>query len=222
MVALLVLATFVLFIAVDVLLHREKYQFQVESAEAKPIPRQVSSPVVAGVALPEMLAYHPGHTWARDEGDGRIRVGIDEFAACLIAGARKVETSPRGRWVRQGAKGWSIATPQGCATMLSPVDGEIVAVNEKVISDPELLSKDPYGEGWLIELRAPDFAVNLRNLMTGNFARRWMEESVESLAMAFSPAMARSMADGGRLAPGLARELPAEKWSALTRQYFLS
>jgi len=222
MVALLVLATFVLFIAVDVLLHREKYQFQVERAEVKPLAHQVSSTVVAGVALPEMMAYHPGHTWARDEGDGRIRIGIDEFAACLISGAQKVETSPRGRWVRQGAKGWSIATPQGTATMLSPVDGEIVAVNEKVIADPNLLSTDPYGEGWLIELRAPDFAVNLRNLLTGNFARRWMEECVESLTISFSPAMARTMADGGRLHPGLARELPAEKWNALTRQYFLS
>lgn len=222
MVALLVLATFVLFITVDVLLHREKYQFQVAREEAMPVAPPVASPVVAGVALPEMMAYHPGHTWARNEGDGRIRVGIDEFAACLISGASKVETSPRGRWVRQGAKGWSIATPQGCATMLSPVDGEIVAVNEKVITDPELLSKDPYGEGWLIELRAPDFAVNLRNLLTGNFAQRWMEESVASLSMAFSPALARTMADGGRLAPGLARELPSEKWNALTRQYFLS
>jgi len=222
MVALLVLATFVLFIAVDVLLHREKYQFQVEQKVAAPAARQASSPVIAGVALPEMMAYHPGHTWARDEGDGRIRVGIDEFAACLISGAAKVESAPRGRWVRQGAKGWSIATPQGCVNMLSPVDGEIVAVNEKAFADPELVSSDPYGEGWLLELRAPDFSVNLRNLLTGNFAKRWMEESVESLMRSVSPNMVPTMADGGRLAPGLARELPAEKWTAITRQYFLS
>ena len=55
MVALLVLATFVLFIAVDVLLHREKYQFQVEREAVKPLAHQVSSPVVAGVAHVNML-----------------------------------------------------------------------------------------------------------------------------------------------------------------------
>ncbi len=222
MVALLVLATFVLFIAVDVVLHREKYQFQVEAEAAKPIARPVTSPVVAGVAVPEKVAFHPGHTWARDEGDGRIRVGIDEFAACLIGPADKVETALRGRWVRQGAKGWSITTPKGSATLLSPVDGEVVAVNEKALADPKLLSSDPYGEGWLLELRAPDFTVNLHNLLTGSFARRWMEESVATLRQTLSPTMQPTMADGGRLAPGLASELPPETWCAITRQYFLS
>ena len=65
MVALLVVATFVAFITIDYLLHREKYNFRVAEPEtAGALPGAV--PVVAGVALPDNLAYHPVHTWALD------------------------------------------------------------------------------------------------------------------------------------------------------------
>ncbi len=221
MVALLVLATFLVFITADVLLHREKYRFKV----AKPgIPETAPSsvPVIAGVALPEGLAYHPGHAWALDTGNGRVRVGLDEFAASLIGGIQKIDVPQRGRWFRQGEKGWTVQTAQGAATMLAPAEGEIVAINDKAIQSPEVVSRDPYGSGWLFEIFSPDTQVSFKNLLSGALARRWMEESVAELRQALAPAAQATALDGGRISPVLGTELPAQTWRDVTRQFFRS
>ena len=220
MVALLVLATFAIFITADVLLHRDKYRFRV--AEPAAAPKPAASPVVAGVTLPEGLCYHPGHTWALDAGNGRIRVGLDEFAASLLGSVEKIDVPQRGRWFRQGEKGWTVQTARGEALMLAPAEGEIVAINDKAIQNPESIAKDPYGAGWLLEIFSPDTQVSFRNLLTGAFARRWMEESVRELRQALAPAAMATALDGGTLSPHVGSELPAEQWREVTRQFFRS
>lgn len=221
MVALLVLATFIIFITVDVLLHRGKYRFRI----AKPVVVPAGSkaaPVAGGVALPEALSYHPGHAWALDAGNGRIRVGLDEFAASLLGRIESIEVPQRGRWFRQGEKGWTIRTQHGEAPMLAPAEGEIVAVNDKAILNPESVTQDPYGAGWLLELFSPDTRVSFRNLLGGAFARRWMEESVAELRMSIAPGALVTSQDGGRLSSQVGSELPNETWREMTRRFFLA
>ncbi len=218
MVALLVLATFVVFITIDVLLHREKYKFRVAetSTEAKP----ATVPIVAGVALPETLSYHPGHAWALDQGNGRVRVGLDEFAASLLGKIERFEIPQRGRWLRQGEKGWTVHTENGEAQMLAPAEGEIVALNDKVLANPSLMTDDPYGAGWLLEIFSPDIQVSFRNLLSGALARRWMEWSIGELRQALSPSPVVTALDGGRIDPQVGTQLPKEKWRDITRQFF--
>ena len=221
MVALLVLATFVAFITVDVLPHRDKYRFRV-AGQVLDSGKPAGAPVVAGVTLPEGLSYHPGHAWALDTGNGRIRVGLDEFAARLLGKIEKLDIPQRGRWFRQGEKGWTVHTGHGEVAMLAPAEGEIVAINEKAVSNPEAVAADPYGGGWLLEVFSQEPLVSFRNLLAGAFARRWMEESVAELRRAVSPAALATALDGGRLSPQLGTELPAEKWRELTEQFFRS
>ncbi len=220
MVALLVLATFVVFISVDILLHREKYRFRVVEDEAEGATASGAVPVVAGVALPENVAYHPGHTWALDAGNGRVRIGLDEFAASLLGRIEKIDVPQRGRWFRQGDKGWTVHTPNGEAGMLAPAEGEIVAVNDKALADPASISRDPYGSGWILEIFSPDVAVSMRNLLSGAVARRWMEESVTELRRVLSPVAAASALDGGRIDPEVGIELPKDRWREITRTFF--
>jgi glycine cleavage system H protein len=220
MVALLVLATFAIFIGIDVLLHREKYRFRVTEQAASPERARVAAPVAAGVALPEALSYHPGHSWAVDAGNGRIRVGMDEFAASLLGRIEKIDVPQRGRWFRQGEKGWTVHTEHGDAQMLAPAEGEIVGINEKALQDVDIVTHDPYGDGWLLEIFSPDTQVSFRNLLSGAFARRWMEESVAELRRALAPGALVTAQDGGRLAPQVGSELPPETWREVTRRFF--
>jgi glycine cleavage system H lipoate-binding protein len=221
MVALLVLATFIVFITVDVLLHREKYRFRTTKEVPVPAGRK-GAPVAGGVALPETLSYHPGHAWALDAGNGRIRVGMDEFAASLLGRIESIEVPQRGRWFRQGEKGWTVRTERGDAPMLAPAEGEIVAINDNAIRNPESITQDPYGAGWLLEIFSPDTRVSFRNLLGGAFARRWMEESVAELRMAITPGALVTSQDGGRLASQVGSELPPETWREVTRRFFLA
>jgi hypothetical protein len=128
----------------------------------------------------------------------------------------------RGRWFRQGEKGWTVETARGQAAMLAPAEGEIVAVNDKAIQNPEMVSGDPYGRGWLLEIYSPDTQVSFRNLLRGGLARRWMEEAVAELRQAMAPAAQATALDGGRISPRLGTELPPETWRQLTSQFFRS
>jgi glycine cleavage system H protein len=172
------------------------------------------------VKLPETLSYHPGHSWALDAGNGRIRVGLDEFAANLLGAIEKVDVPQRGRWFRQGEKGWTVYTERGEVPMLAPAEGEIVAINDKALQNTENISRDPYGAGWLLEIFSPDTQVSFRNLLRGEFARGWMEESVAELRQAFEPGAMATALDGGRLSPQVGSELPDERWREATRQFF--
>jgi len=106
--------------------------------------------------------------------------------------------------------------------LLAPAEGEIVAVNEKAISNPASVAQDPYGAGWLLEIFSPDVQVSFRNLLTGAFARRWMEESVAELRQAISPGALATALDGGTISPQVGTELPPEKWREVTRRFFRS
>lgn len=220
MVVALVLLTFAVFIGIDILLNREKYAFRV--AEAAPAePKLVAAPVVAGVRLPEHLHYHRGHTWAAQEGSHRLRVGVDEFAARLLGSVTRVEAPQRGRWFAQGDRGWTLHADERQATLPAPVEGEVIEVNENALAHPEKISADPYGDGWLMVVRTADPAVNLRNLMVGTLARRWMEEAVAELRRIVSPLAVPTAADGGTLIPGVAGRLDLEQWEQLSRHFFL-
>ena len=221
MVALFVLATFAIFIGIDVLLHREKYAFKV-AEDVTPQKQPVLAPVVAGVALPETLAYHPGHAWALDQGNGRIRVGLDGLAAAFLGQIQAVDGPKRGRWLRQGDRGWTIRNKRGEVMMLAPAEGEVVAVNEKALANPAVISQDPYGAGWIAEMTSPDAPISFRNLMSGGIARSWMEESMAMLRQAFAPMNLATVTaqDGGLISPRLGDEIPEEKWKDLASQLF--
>lgn len=215
MVALFVLVTFVVLIAVDYVLHREKYQFPVVETETE-TPTVAS---VSGVSLPTTLAYHPGHTWALNQGNGHIRVGVDEFAAALLGEIDHLELPKRGRWLQQGDRGWTVFTEHGPIAMPAPAEGEVISINEKALLNPELVAQDPYNLGWLIEIRSPEAEVNFRNLLSGNLAMRWMEESVATLrkALKATPSAAQKQP---QLPDRLGSQLQDDQWTSLTSQFF--
>ena len=158
MVAIFVLLTFLVLMTIDYILNRDKYHMQLAGADSTPS-------TAAGVTLPPTLAYHPGHTWALDEGNGHVRVGLDEFAASLLGHITHIELPKRGRWIQQGDRGFTVFTDNGPVSMPVPAEGEIIAINEKLINDPTLVSQDPYGKGWMIKIKA-DKGASLDHLLT--------------------------------------------------------
>jgi glycine cleavage system H protein len=106
--------------------------------------------------------------------------------------------------------------------MVSPIEGTIADVNDAVAKNPELARKDPYGEGWLVTVQAPDSRINFRNLLSGTLARLWTEDSALRLRTRM-PALAGAVAqDGGVAVDDLAAHMPDEDWATLTKEFFLS
>lgn len=224
MVLTLVLATFVLLVAHDFYLQwRQKRLMEMKMAAPETREEASAFPinVVGGFAAPAHLAYHPGHTWAMKESRQLVRVGLDDFAARLVGQIDQIDLPARGRWLRQGERGWTIGRGSHRFEMLSPIEGEVVEVNPAVLRDPSLAHQDPYGVGWLVAVNAPAVDGNMKNLLHGRLAQRWMEESVGTLHTRISPGSEARLQDGGHAIGDVLSLVPEFQWEKFVQEMLL-
>lgn len=105
--------------------------------------------------IPKDLRYTEDHEWVRLEGD-KARVGITDHAQRQLGDIVFVELPPVGKKVRQGEQTATVESVKAVGEVRAPLAGEVVEVNSSVVGSPDLLSKDPYGAGWLFVLRVAD------------------------------------------------------------------
>lgn len=181
-------------------------------------------PAVGGwFHLPEeKIYYHQGHSWAMPEDDGLVKVGIDDFAQKLVGRIDAIQFPQVGSQVSQGEKGWSLLAGEKSIDMLSPVDGKIIAINENLLSSPGSVSKDPYGQSWLMKVQAPKISANLKNLLSGGLARKWMEGVQENLLARMDYNLGAVSQDGGVPVDGIARNIDRERWDEIVKEFLLS
>jgi glycine cleavage system H lipoate-binding protein len=222
MTVILVLLTCAIFLLIDYV----RSQKRVRTPAVKPAPCEARSrvvpAVVAGFQVPENLRYHPGHTWALGESREFVRVGMDDFASKLIGKIERLRLPERGRWVRQGQKIWTIFRDGKSVDMVSPIEGIVTDINEAAARNPDMARKDPYGDGWLVTVQAPDSKINFRNLLGGTLARLWTESAARQLRNQVPAFAGRLAQDGGIAVDDLTAHLPDEDWATLTKEFFLS
>jgi hypothetical protein len=100
----------------------------------------------------------------------------------------------------------------------APLAGRVVARNEAALRDPGLMNRDPYGAGWLLEVRTPRWGSGARSLLRGAPARAWLGRAEQALRRRVSPEVGAVLQDGGVPVPGIARALSEENWEALARE----
>ncbi len=101
---------------------------------------------------PAELQYSKTHEWIRIEGD-EATVGITDYAQDALGDVVYVDLPQVGaRFEADGVFG-AVESVKAASDLYLPVAGEIIAVNEALITTPELINKDPYGEGWIVKIR---------------------------------------------------------------------
>jgi hypothetical protein len=86
-----------------------------------------------------------------------------------------------------------------------------------------VVKQSPYGDGWLMQVESSRLTANLKNLLSGTLARRWMDTVCETLGAQMAPVeLGEVYLDGGHLVDGLARSLSHEEWDRVARQFFLT
>ncbi len=173
------------------------------------------------MAMGVKVYYHQGHSWAIPESGNVVRVGMDDFAQKLVGTIDAITCPQVGSEVTQGKKGWTLLVDSKSIDMPSPVDGKIVDINEGLLSSPERISKDPYGESWLMKVEASNLSANLRNLLHDGTARKWMEEASETLLSRANYHLGPVSQDGGAPVDGIARNLDRQRWDEIAREFFL-
>jgi glycine cleavage system H protein len=222
MTVLLVLGTFLVFIVLDYFLNRRKALHTVPVEAHSASAARLGADYIDGFLVPESLSYHNGHSWLVRERQNVVRVGADEFAAALVGKIEKIELPKPGQWIRQGQKVISFIRDGQKTEMVSPTEGEVMAINSNVLENPALLRQDPYGKGWLVSVHVPDEENTNRNLIPRKLVGDWMREAVTRL-YARQPELAGAVAaDGGRPAEDLMAALPGADWKEVTGEFFLT
>ena len=225
MTVLLVLFTFASFLLIDHFRSRHAVvqpALQVAAIQEAKAPR-LQPALVGGFAVPENLRYHPGHTWALSESPSLVRVGMDDFASKLTGKLESITLPQRGQWIRQGQKMCTIHRDGHTVDLVSPIEGSVSDINEAIVKDAKLALRDPYGEGWLVTVQAPDAKTSFRNLLGGAMARWWTEESASRLQRHLPMQMAGAMAqDGGVAVDNVSALIPDAEWLPLAKEFFLS
>jgi glycine cleavage system H protein len=186
-------------------------------------PKAIASERVAGFLVPGNVMFHLGHAWARVDGNGIITVGMDDFAVKLLGWADSIALPRLGSLVKQGSLGWGFKADSRQINMLSPVEGEVVAVNYTLVTSPGTAFEDPYGKGWMFKVKSNDPASNLKNMIPRRMVGEWLEGIRETLSSRLQGQAAAGLyQDGGEPVSGLARVVDPQRWDDLAREFLLT
>ena len=109
--------------------------------------------------LPANLRYAASHEWVLDNQDGTVTVGITDHAQEALGDVVFVELPEVGQALNKGKEFGVIESVKAASDLYSPVDGEVVEVNEALEDAPETVNDTPYEGGWIMKVRVTDQAL---------------------------------------------------------------
>lgn len=103
--------------------------------------------------MPGDLRYTSEHEWIRQEEDGSVTIGITDHAQTALGDLVFVELPEIGQDLEVGGEMAVVESVKAASDVYAPVAGSVVAVNEELANDPEIINADPYGNGWIVRLQ---------------------------------------------------------------------
>lgn len=125
---------------------------------------------------PDELRYTTEHEWVRATADGTVVFGITDFAQQALGDIVYVSLPAPGESVSAGSACGEVESTKSVSDVYAPLGGEVVARNEALDAAPETINTEPYGAGWLVELR-PEDASALDGLLTAADYRALVEKA---------------------------------------------
>ena len=115
--------------------------------------------------IPAERSYTEEHEWVQRTGDDTVRVGITDYAQSALGDVVFVQLPDVGTEVTAGESFGEVESTKSVSDLYAPVSAKVVAVNGDLEGNPQLVNSDPYGEGWLVDLRVD--AGSLEDAMGG-------------------------------------------------------
>ncbi|WP_018155864.1 glycine cleavage system protein GcvH [Demetria terragena] len=113
---------------------------------------------MSDLEYPANLRYTSDHEWIAEQGDGVVRVGVTAYAQDALGDVVFVSLPAVGDTVTAGESCGEVESTKSVSDLYAPLDGEITGVNDGLEAGPEQVNTDPYGEGWMFEMKVADSA----------------------------------------------------------------
>ncbi len=111
--------------------------------------------MAATESYPENLRYHREHDWALIDGEEAV-LGITWFAQDALGELVHFEPPQEGQTIAKDSSYGEVESVKAVSDVISPLSGEVLEVNARVVEAPETVNEDPYGDGWLVRIRLSD------------------------------------------------------------------
>jgi glycine cleavage system H protein len=128
--------------------------------------------------VPSDLHYTAEHEWVRRTGDDTVRVGITDYAQSALGDVVFVQLPATETEVTAGSAFGEVESTKSVSDLYAPLSAKVVAVNGDLEGSPDLVNSDPYGAGWLVDLRIEDGSLDdgLAGLLDPNAYRATLTE----------------------------------------------
>ena len=124
---------------------------------------------------PEGLYYTKEHEWMKIEGD-KCRIGITDYAQKSLHEVVYVDLPNVGKSLSQSAVFGTVESVKAVSELYSPVAGEVVERNEKLVNSPELVNQEPYGAGWIVVVKPSRLQDDLKTLLKADTYAKFLLE----------------------------------------------
>jgi glycine cleavage system H protein len=163
-------------------------------------------------------SFHaPNHTWIAARGPAELMLGIDDLAREILPSVTAVELPRPGMVVRRGEPIAVLYAGRRSVRIEAPTNGMVVKANGRVVGDPSLVKRDPYGDGWLFSLTPAD--ASYMRLPAEEEAASWLRREAERLERFFEHELGLAAADGGALMSSPISALTEDGWKRLTGEF---
>ena len=174
---------------------------------------------VDGFKIPQGYYLHPGHTWIKIEASHTVRIGIDEFAYRLLGPFDGITAPLVGKPLSRGRPAIKLRRNGHTADLLSPVNGVILAANQRLRESGRIAGKDIYTQGWIARTHAGQLRRDIPHLMIGDEASAFIAREVKALYAFIEDTAGPLAADGGQLGADIFGKMPQLGWQRLTRRF---
>ncbi len=177
--------------------------------------------------IPQGIFYSKNHTWAYLEKSGVARIGLDDLLLHITGEVSVSHCKSPGETVKKGDLLAEIDHKGKSLNIYSPISGEVISANSVLSVNRELLNADPYGNGWIYNIKPSDWVAEISSLFLAGNATDWLKRELvrykDFLAMSmpkYSPETSMVMLqDGGELVENSLSEMPQEIWQDFQKEF---
>ena len=184
---------------------------------------QLMKPIyIHKVKVAKELYYSEWHTWIKVTKDNTVKIGLDDFSQKLLGKITKVELPKVGDIIAEKGPAWKVRSDGWGINLLSPIAGEVIAVNQKLSEDCSSLNEDPYKNGWVLELKPDKLEEKTGLMLFGEKAVTWFEEEFDVLHSQVKDDIGVTIADGGELVEAISEKIDRDEWQALIGRFLMT
>jgi len=218
MVFVLVLLTVVTFLAINLILRKEDRVFK-ETGKSKKSPIFLSpEKSLHQLKMDNEKLYHLSHSWAAASDEGFAYVGYDNFVSSIFSSDVRLSDLPLvGAHIPQGVKIWDVKQDGHKVEQLSPVSGEVVAINPACCADVPLPS-NKVEKSWIIKMKPDNLESDSHNLMKNEQAIVLNAALRDELVHMVHEG--NYLNDGGKFDPEYINALPNDEWQKIVNKFF--